>query len=99
MPYGAPVLCNSPPKGVYCAPCTSCTKFVHDRTNAASEVLVLGTMSLVMHLYELLACFALISSALVCVVLHPFLQVRGIYQEFGFGLAPFGLGMWTGTSS
>ena len=31
------------------------------------------TMSLVMYLYELLACFALISSVLVCVVLHPFL--------------------------
>ena len=34
-----------------------------------------------MHLYELHACFALISSALVCVVVHPFLQVRGIFFE------------------
>ena len=33
----------------------------------------LVTMSLVMHPYELLACFALISSALVCAVLLPFL--------------------------
>ena len=39
-----------------------------------------------MHLYELLAYFALISSVLVC-VLHLFLWVRGIYQEFGVGLA------------
>ena len=54
------------------------------------------TMSLVMHLYQLLACFVLISSVLVCVVLHPFLQVGGIFQEFGFGLAPFGWGVWTG---
>ena len=38
-----------------------------------------------MHLYELLACLALISSVLVCVVLH----FHGIYQELGFGLAPF----------
>ena len=49
-----------------------------------------------MHLYELLACFALIFSVLVCVVLHPFPQVCGIYQVFGFGLAPFRLGIWTG---
>ena len=40
--------------------------------------------------------FALISSVLVCVVLHPFQKVCGIYQEFGFGLAPFRLGIWTG---
>ena len=31
------------------------------------------TMSLIMYPYELLACFAPISSVLVCVVLHPFL--------------------------
>ena len=49
-----------------------------------------------MHLYELLACFALISSGLVCVVLHPFLWERGIYQEFGFGMALFRLGICTG---
>ena len=35
-----------------------------------------------MHPYELLACFALISSVLVCVVLHPFRKAHGIYQEF-----------------
>ena len=34
-----------------------------------------------MHLYELHACFALISRALVCVVVHPFLSVRGICFE------------------
>ena len=45
-----------------------------------------------MHLYELLACFALISSVLVCVVLHRFLEVCGIYQDFGFGLALSGWG-------
>ena len=50
-----------------------------------------------MHLYELLACFAFISCVWLYVVLHPFLYVRGIYQEFGFGLAPFQLGIWTGT--
>ena len=38
-------------------------------------------MSFLMHLYELLACFTLISGVLVCVVLHPYLQVCGIYQE------------------
>ena len=38
-----------------------------------------------MHLYELLTCFALISSVLVCVVLYPFLLVCGIYQEFFLG--------------
>ena len=48
-----------------------------------------------MHLYELLACFALLSSVLVCVVLHPFLEVRGIYKGFGFGLALFWLGICT----
>ena len=53
-------------------------------------------MSLVMHLCELLACFALISSVLLCVVLHPFLWVRGIYEEFGFGLAPSWLRIWIG---
>ena len=53
------------------------------------------TMSLVMHLYELLACFALISSVIVCVILHPFLRVCGICQE----LALLQLGIWTGTSS
>ena len=37
-----------------------------------------------MNLHELLACVALISSVLVCVVLHFY----GIYQEFGVGLAP-----------
>ena len=47
-----------------------------------------------MHQYELLACVARISSVLVYVVLHPFLC--GIYQEFGFGLAPFRLGIWIG---
>ena len=50
-----------------------------------------------MQLYELLACFALICSVLVCVVLHLFLQVRGIYQSLDldwplsgwvYGLAP-----------
>ena len=51
-----------------------------------------------MHLYELLACFTLISSVLVHVVLHPFVQIRGINQEFGFALAPFRLGIRTGTS-
>ena len=45
-----------------------------------------------MHLYEFLACFAIISSVLVCAVLHPFRQVCGTYQEFGFGLAPFRFG-------
>ena len=35
-----------------------------------------------MHLYQLHACFALISSALVCVVVHPFLLVRGIFFDF-----------------
>ena len=34
-----------------------------------------------MHLHELHACFALISSALVCVVVHPFLSARGIFFE------------------
>ena len=48
----------------------------------------------VMHLYELFACFALISRVLVCVVF----ALRGIYQEFGCGLAPFRLGIWTGMS-
>ena len=32
-----------------------------------------------MRLYELRACFALISNALVCVVVHPFLLVGGIF--------------------
>ena len=35
-----------------------------------------------MHLYELLACFALISSALVCVVVHLFVLFS---IGFGFG--------------
>ena len=47
-------------------------------------------MTRVMHLNEVFACLALISSVLVYVVLH----FHGIYQEFGFGLAPFWLGMW-----
>ena len=47
-----------------------------------------------MHLNELLACFALISCVLVCVILHLFLYMRGIYHEFGFGLAPLQLGIW-----
>ena len=48
-----------------------CTKFVQGHAQFAKECLVPVTMSLVMHLYELHAHFALISSALVCVVLHP----------------------------
>ena len=67
-----------------------------------------------MHSYELLACLALVSGAFVCAVAHPFLEVPGIHQEFGFGsrvqtmvihsgplsswgygLAPFRLGIWT----
>ena len=35
-----------------------------------------------MHLYELLACFALNSGALVCVIVHPFLWSS---VEFVFG--------------
>ena len=38
-----------------------------------------------MHLYELFACFCPHYSAFMCVVVHRFLRVRGIYQEFGFG--------------
>ena len=52
-------------------PCALCTKFVHTCNQAILPSIV--TMSLVMHLNELLACFALISSVLVCVVLHRFL--------------------------
>ena len=48
-----------------------------------------------MHLYAVLACFALTSTLSVCVVVHPFLEVRDICQAFGFGLAPFRLGVWT----
>ena len=50
--------------GAVRALCTRCARAVRKRPL---------TMSLVMHLYELHACFALISSALVCVVVHPFL--------------------------
>ena len=35
-----------------------------------------------MHLYELHACFALISSALVCVVVHPFYRVVVSFSRF-----------------
>ena len=80
--------------------CTArCAHTVHKLCTGPypSCIVMPSTSNLVMHLYELLASFALISSVMVCVVLHPFLQVRGIYQEFGFGSAPFRLGIWTGT--
>ena len=49
-----------------------------------------------MHLYELLACLALISSAFVCVVVH--VTQKG-YPFWCYGDAfgsPFWLGVWTG---
>ena len=49
-----------------------CTKLVQDDAQPASWCLVPVIMSLVMHLYVPRACFALTSSALVCVVVHPF---------------------------
>ena len=58
-----------------------------------------------MHLYGLLACLALISRAFVCVVVHitrkryPFGAVvihSGPLCVWGYGPAPFQLGIWIG---
>ena len=45
-----------------------------------------------MHRYELLECLALISSVLVCVVLHPFLEVVVSVKRLDLGIGPFPVG-------
>ena len=62
----------------------------------AYQCVVPVTMSLVIHLYESLACLALISSAFVCVVVHV-AQKGYPFWCYGdtFG-SPFQLGIWTG---
>ena len=46
-----------------------------------------------------MSCLQALASFLVCrcvLFWHPFLRVRGIYEEFGFGLAPFRWGYGLG---
>ena len=62
-----------------------CTNFVHSARTAHTQRVVRPPYHTVLH------------TVLVCVVLHGSLSVCDIYQEFGFGLAPFWLGIWTGT--
>ena len=66
---------------------TLCTTFVQDRTQPTYHCLVPMTISLVVHLYEFLACLALISLAFVCVVVHVTLKgypIRCYGATFGY---------------
>ena len=58
--------------GVFCALCARSHKVCPGPCPICIVVPSTRNNNLVMHLYELHACFALISIALVCVVLQPF---------------------------
>ena len=71
-------------KGAFCA---LCAKFVRECTQPTYQCLVPMTISLVVHLYEVFACLALICVAFACVFVHVTLKgypIRCYGNTFGY---------------